>query len=61
MAARFKHEPCSDPVKFFEKMLSFFAHIGPFELWAAASNYSDWVSASMGINTKKGLFRHIKP
>src|SRR5450755_973495 len=62
MAARFEHEPRSDPVEAIEKMRSFLAHRGAHQGWCAAGHQPYRIAARVTIDTEERLDRHrLKP
>src|SRR5580704_10238016 len=53
MTAGRKHEPFSNPVVFFQEVLTFFPHAIPFERRTALHYQTNRIATGMGINTKK--------
>ena len=59
VAARLKHQAPANPVELPQKMLPFFAHVGPLQQGAAARDYPDGVATGVGVDAKEGFVQGV--
>jgi hypothetical protein len=60
MTPWFKHQPCPDPIQVFQKILTLFEHVFPFQKRYSTGNKSDRIATGMGVNAGEGTSRRHK-
>ena len=59
MTPRLKHQALSDPIEFFEKVLSFVGNGFTNQNWSTRSDDSHWIATSVRIDTVENMSSHF--